>query len=60
MLLISRPVCVFTGSFTNYLTSAKFLLYVGHFLSTWVSEPVQSFLPHTCTILVSFDWGQLF
>ncbi|XP_070277771.1 ferroportin [Myotis yumanensis] len=23
------------GSLTNYLTSAKFLLYVGHFLSTW-------------------------
>ncbi|XP_016069911.1 PREDICTED: solute carrier family 40 member 1 isoform X1 [Miniopterus natalensis] len=34
MLLIFGP-CVFAGSLTSYLTSAKFLLYLGHFLSTW-------------------------
>ena len=40
MLFIS-PLCIFAGSLANYLTSAKFLLYLGHSLSTWVSDDLQ-------------------
>nr|AAI55479.1 LOC100127851 protein [Xenopus tropicalis] len=36
------------GSIATYLTSAKFLMYLGHALSTWVSTWFYSPLVHLC------------